>query len=227
MTPGRLLVLSMAVTVFYASSADVVFAEEEGAAIVVRIENECGLSQTALNEAEQLAARVYEAIGVRMTWVRGEAPLQDQRGLQVRVLLLSRKMADRKIAKERIGVDVLGQANRPARLIYIFCARIGEASVKYMQEYTRLLGLVVAHEMGHVLLPVSSHLNTGIMRENIDVWSKGIKYFTTDQGDAIRSMLRRESQTGSPDRPGPRTPNPEDEHRTEHEHELRTKHREA
>jgi hypothetical protein len=74
-------------------------------------------------------------------------------------------MADRKIANERIAHNVLGQANRPARLVYIFCARIGEASVKYRQEYTRLLGLVIGHEMGHVLLPVSSHLNTGIMRE--------------------------------------------------------------
>ena len=197
MTAGRLSALSIAVTIFYGSSAEVVFAEQREAAIVVQVENECGLSQTALNEAEQLAARIYEAIGVRTTWVQGEVPFQDPRGLRVHVHLLSRKMADRKIAKERIGADVLGQANRPARLVYIFCARIGEASVKYMQEYIRLLGLVVAHEMGHVLLPVQSHSDTGIMRGGVDVWSKTVKYFTAEQGDAIRSMLLRESRTGS------------------------------
>jgi hypothetical protein len=56
---------------------------------------------------------------------------------------------------------------------------------------------------------------------------KKIKHFTAEQGDSIRSMLLRESQTESPDRPGLRTPNPEDEHGTEHEHELRTEHPEA
>jgi hypothetical protein len=65
-----------------------------------------------------------------------------------------------------------------------------------MQAYTRLLGLVLAHEMGHVLLPVSSHLNSGIMREHVDVRSKTVEYFTAEQSDAIRSMLLRESQTG-------------------------------
>jgi hypothetical protein len=227
MTGGRLLALGIAVIVFLVSSSEIAFAEQEEAAIVAQIENECGLSQAALNEAEQLAARIYEAIGVRLTWVHRELLFQAQPGLRLRVLLLPRRMADRKIARERIRREVLGQANRPARLVYIFCARIGEASVKYMQEYTRLLGLVLAHEMGHVVLPVSSHLNTGIMREKVDVWSKTVKYFTAEQGDAIRSMLLPESQTESPDRPGLRTPNPEDEHGTEPEHELRTEHREA
>jgi hypothetical protein len=102
---------------------------------------------------------------------------------------------------------VLGQANRPARLVYIFCARIGEASVKYVQEYTRLLGLVVAHETGHVLLPVDSHSDTGIMRAGVDWRTKTINYFTAEQGELIRSMLIRESQTGSPNDPAsePRT----------------------
>ena len=166
--------------------------------IVVQLENDAGLSRAALSEAQQLAARIYLAIGVQMIWVHGEVPLQDPRGLRVQVRLLSRKMADRKIATERIRGDVLGQANRPARLVYVFCARIGDASVKYLQEYTRLLGLVMAHEIGHILLPVYSHSQSGIMSGRVDIWSKMVHDFAAEEGAAIRLKLRLESE-GGPD----------------------------
>jgi len=160
--------------------------------IVAQVDNGAGLSETALREAEQLAGRIYLAIGVQGIWVHGEVPLQDPRGLRVHVRLLSRRESDRKIATERISGRALGQANRPARLVYAFCARIGEASVKYLQEYTRLLGLVVAHEIGHVLLPAGSHGQTGIMTERVDLWTKQINRFTPDEGAAIRTMLGQE-----------------------------------
>jgi len=166
--------------------------------IVLQLENDAGLSRAALSEAQQLAARIYLAIGVQMIWVHGEVPLQDPRGLRVHVRLLSRKMADRKIATERIRGDVLGQANRPARLVYVFCARIGEASVKYLQEYTRLLGLVMAHEIGHILLPVYSHSQSGIMSGRVDIWSKMGQDFAAEEGAAIRLKLRMGSE-GGPD----------------------------
>ena len=138
----------------------------------------------------------------------GEVPLQDPRGLRVHVRLLSRKMADRKIATERIRGDVLGQANRPARLVYVFCARIGEASVKYLQEYTRLLGLVMAHEIGHILLPVYSHSQSGIMSGRVDIWSKMVQDFAAEEGAAIRLKLRMGSE-GGPDGTRPPSLKPE------------------
>lgn len=146
---------------------------------------------------EKLVSRSYRAIGVGVIWVHGEVSPQDPRGLRVQLRLLSRARADRKIAREWIGTYVLGQAVRPARVVYIFCDRIAEVSVKHLQEFTRVLGLVMAHEIGHVLLPASIHSATGIMRDRVDLGSKTVHYFTVEQGAAIRSRLQIEGEAGS------------------------------
>lgn len=157
--------------------------------IVAQIENYARISPRDLAVAEQQAGRVYEAIGVRTIWVHGEVPLQDPRGLPVRVILLPREMAERKIAEERIKNDVLGQANRPSRWAYIFADRIAAVAVKRRQDGARVLGLVIAHEVGHIMLPAHSHSETGIMSGQADVWSKKLSHFTTEQGAGIRSLF--------------------------------------
>ncbi|HEY5617846.1 MAG TPA: hypothetical protein VIK60_07860, partial [Vicinamibacterales bacterium] len=125
----------------------------------------------------------------------GEVPLQDPRGLRVHVRLLSRTMAERKISKERIKDNVLGQANRPSRSVYVFFHRIPPVAFEHAQDYVRVLGLVMAHEVGHVLLPGDSHSATGIMSVKADVWSKSVRYFTAEQGAAICSMLVEGAQS--------------------------------
>jgi len=157
--------------------------------IVAQVDDYAEIGPGDLAPAEQLAGRIYEAIGVRVIWVHGEGPIQDPRGLRVHVRLLSRTMAERKISKERIKADVLGQANRPSRGVYVFFHRILPVAIKHKQNYARVLGLVMAHEMGHVLLPVDSHSKSGIMSANPDVWSKSVRYFTAEQGAVIRSMF--------------------------------------
>ena len=92
--------------------------------------------------------------------------------------------------KERIGNAVLGQTNRPARLAYIFCHRMVEASMKFSHDYTRILGFVVAHELGHVLLPPGSHSDPGVMKGRANFWGKIAHEFTPEEGEAIRAMLR-------------------------------------
>lgn len=98
---------------------------------------------------------------------------------------------------ERIGSAVLGQANRPARVVYIFCHRIVEASMKYWQEYTVVLAFVVAHELGHVLLPAHSHSETGIMKGRANLWAKTAHDVTPEEGAAIRSRLVSEAEAAS------------------------------
>lgn len=180
--------------------------------IVAQVENYARISPRDLAAAEQQAARVYEAIGVRMIWVHGEVPMEDLRGLRVRVLLLPREMAERKIAEERIKNDVLGQANRPSHWAYIFTDRIAAVAVKRKQDGARVLGLVIAHEVGHIMLPAHSHSETGIMSGQAGAWSKKSQHFTPEQGAAIRSMFITGSRPcvfeSTDIRPGVRSPKP-------------------
>jgi len=160
-----------------------------GQTLVVEVDNVARMPVSDLAKMEQLVAGSYQAIGVRVIWEYGEVPLDDPRGLRIHLRLLSRTAANRKIAAERIRGDVLGQTNRPARIVYVFCHRVLEASVKFGHEYTRLLSVVVAHEFGHVLLPAGSHSNTGVMKGRANFWGRLAHEFTPEEGEAIRVGL--------------------------------------
>ncbi len=212
--PHPLLAL---LTLFYASSTGIALAGQrmddhesatDGAerAIVAQAVDYAELRPNELAQAEQLVSRIYEEIGVRIVWLHGRVSPEDPRGLVVFVRLLSREMAERKISKERIKSNVLGQANRPSRLVYVFFHRILPVAVRHEQDYARLLGLVIAHELGHVMLPADSHSPTGIMSARADVWSRAVRYFTVEQGAAIRSFLTRATEAPSA---ATRPPNPE------------------
>jgi hypothetical protein len=176
MNSARRFSVTGVLAIVCASWAESVFAGQQTGSwlgtIVAQVDNYARISPRDLAEAEQLATCIYEAIGVRTIWVHGEVQVQDPRGLRVRVFLLSREMEERKITDERIKKDVLGQAHRPSRGAYIFSHRIAAVAVKRSQDGARVLGLVIAHEMGHIMLPAHSHSETGIMSADVDAWSK-------------------------------------------------------
>src|SRR5512138_1630137 len=53
----------------------------------------------------------------------------------------------------------------------------------------RLLGYVIAHEVGHLLLPERVHTVAGLMRANLDVrqFDRRLLYFTREQAAAMRA----------------------------------------
>jgi hypothetical protein len=160
-------------------------------ALLVQVDNDARIPTPDLAQMEDVVAQSFLAIGVRVIWEHGEVALGDPRGVRVHLRLLSRTSGNRKITRERIGRAVLGQTNRPARLVYIFTPRIVEASVKFARDYTHILGLVVAHELGHVLLPAGSHSDSGIMNGRTNLWGKIAHEFTPEEGEAIRDGLVR------------------------------------
>jgi hypothetical protein len=159
--------------------------------LVVQVDNDARIAAADLAQMEAVVARSFFAIGVHVSWEHGEVRLDDPRGLRVHLRLLSRTNADRKIMLERIGKSVLGQTNRHARLVYIFCHRVVEASGKYWREYTQILGFVVAHEFGHVLLPAGSHSDSGVMNGRANLRGKIAHEFTAEEGVAIRNGFAR------------------------------------
>jgi hypothetical protein len=164
--------------------------------LLVQVDNDARIPAAHLAEMEHVVAGSFLRIGVQVIWEHGEVALDDSRGMRVHLRLLSRANARRKIAKERIGNAVLGQTNRPARLVYIFTRRIVEASVKFSHDYTRILGFVVAHELGHVLLPPGSHSDSGVMNGRANLWGKIAHEFTPEEREAIRALLRGRLEGG-------------------------------
>jgi hypothetical protein len=81
------------------------------------------------------------------------------------------------------------------RIAYLLFERIRHVALSSGGEAADILGLVIAHEMGHLLLPYGSHSENGLMRpswrpEDLTLGSQPQPAFTQAQADGIREQLR-------------------------------------
>ena len=175
------------------------------ATVVAHVNNFAAIQPDHLAAAEREAARIYEAIRVRILWVRGPEPRPDPCGLPLRVLLLSRDgVKQLEVSrKQALNDTVFGFITRETGRAYILTHRIIDLARRYSDDFRRLLGQTIAHEVGHLLLPSDSHADRGIMQAHLGVRAYSASYFTPEQGVAIRARLaaaaaRHDDITGPP-----------------------------
>ena len=106
-----------------------------------------------------------------------------------------------------LKADVFGFAISPilASVFYEYAARLA-VEEEYVEFGARtILGCVIAHELGHLLLGSNSHSSSGIMqspwgRRQVREALTGTLLFTTEQAKRMRAeaRTRMESQTRSP-----------------------------
>jgi predicted Zn-dependent protease len=114
--------------------------------------------------------------------------------MHVTVVLLGEAMSARKIETEGIGDNVLGRAARETARAYIFMKRLEHAARRQGRDFNAVLGRVLAHEVGHLLLPGRGHSNRGIMRDTLDSWSARGETFTPSQRQQIQMRLSGRSE---------------------------------
>ena len=158
------------------------------ATIVLHVDNFASLPSETLNQAEKVVAAIFAEAGVNLVWVEAHERRARRDGERhLKLLLLSRDMAEKKIAADRVGADVLGQAAKVVGRAYIFMHRVQELAERNALAVGRVLARVIAHEMGHLLLPVYGHSATGIMCENLDLRMKVDARFTPEQSASIQA----------------------------------------
>lgn len=142
-------------------------------------------------EQEQ-AADIYATIGVSLVWADPSAVTTATATTHVRVEVLCDKQTDRLLRhSRRLPTSVLGAAPSTGR-VYIFLDRILRRARKDSIVPHRVLGLVLAHEIGHLLLPAQGHANTGLMRTSLDYQSAEVPVFTEAEAESIRMLLAGE-----------------------------------
>ena len=157
-------------------------------AMTLSVENAANVPNFDLSTAKREVTRVYAAAGVPTVWMN-HAALADGSRPMVYVVLMSRDRAARKARLEGVSDAVLGQANKPAARVYIYWHRIADRALQHGFAAGELLGLVLAHEIGHVLLPENSHSAVGIMKAGLGVGKDVGLRFTDAQGRSIRQLL--------------------------------------
>ena len=198
--------------------------------ITLRVLNYAEVPEKTLIQAEEEVTKIFHKIGVESVWRNIPlSPEQNPAGPvskdpsslfpQLSILIISRAAA--KPMEERLDLkkDVFGLSPRPkdsrgGRLAYVFHHRVREFVIKrtLFEQEALVLGLVIAHEIGHLLLNHTNYSRTGIMRERWDgqdlrLATFGDLVFTPQQADSIRAevawrMMEQENPT--PKRPTPR-----------------------
>lgn len=182
-------------------------------ALTIRLYDRADVPSRTLDRAMQDASRILATAGVDAVWQRGAAGAREAHTID-----LSRPAAWKSAANGGRGYIVLGilrgvpAGYYPRALGYalpdaqigvnatIFYGRIERLNEPGAIDLSTVLGHVMAHEIGHVLLGSTEHCRIGIMKGS---WSKadfqnsaaGSAEFTAPQCSAIRRHVRQRSGT--------------------------------
>jgi hypothetical protein len=149
-----------------------------------------GVPADILERAQTAATRVFDLSGITLDWV--DATKCQDSCLTIRIVMqaVSAKSRD----PHMLGVTPSTEEARGIN-VWIFYPRVRAYSADLGMQVSQLLGHVMAHEMGHLLLPPGAHSLAGLMRPAWDTAqvksaAKGLLTFTPDQAALIRERLR-------------------------------------
>ena len=130
--------------------------------LTVMVYDYSGIEPQTLAYAEGVVSSVFHLAGIEIEWAEPEI-ITDSDMLHVN-LLSTDMVGPFSASKETVGFATPGSLAANAmydRICVIARGRRLRCGL--------LLGYVMAHELGHLLLPAHSHSETGLMRASLDV----------------------------------------------------------
>jgi len=194
-----------------ASAAGLTAQELPRQPVRVRIRDYARLSPPRLVQAELTASYVVRQAGVLLDWAEcriheGDPPKDPACGLAVTSMDLQLQIIDAAMAK-RTGKtgQCLGYAVVTGSfdsIASVFAHRALELEKKNFADEAAILGAIMAHEIGHLLLGRSRHSSSGIMRarwgdEELKLIATGRMWFTDDEASRLVSMVAKRQQVGA------------------------------
>jgi hypothetical protein len=167
--------------------------------------NMAGISETLVTTAKKQVDGTFKDAGITLAWDRPN-------GLELTVVLVDSGKSHLDPFGRGMKGLAIGSRGQGARRAYVFVDRIRDEAQRLFQsaigspgafdpraldrEMTEglILGLVIAHEAGHLLLPDNAHTATGIMASRIDNGAldrafDGNLHFLPKQVEYIRMVL--------------------------------------
>jgi hypothetical protein len=181
--------------------------------LTVTIYNYAQAPSGTLDEAEAVAARIFERAGIESLWQEHRATaagsetianaLRTRNEVRITMHIIPQSMAAR-LAPSQIclGLSVVPAGNKRGDMAYVFYHRVEELARGRNLSAADSLGHAMAHEIGHLLLGSNSHSPTGLMRA---LWDRsdmlraatGWLIFTAEEGERLRADVRaRQEESG-------------------------------
>lgn len=154
--------------------------------LTVAIDDRARVPGPLLKDAEQRAADVFRMSNLDIVWVNaGDARLLSSWTRFTVIVAMTPTSVRANLAKG--GADVMGQAVPDLRRAYVYYDRMLEI-VTPTRDIVTILGDVLAHELGHLLLP-RGHAIAGIMRPEVNMTSRRLQTFTDVEANQIRRRI--------------------------------------
>lgn len=183
-----------------------VAAGEEGAPprLVIRFYDSTHAKRESLDAAGGEAARILHRAGVMAAWIdcdsreAAESICRRPAGLLDVVFKIVRRPESRRaVADDALGFSVVPDDGSSGVLAGAFLDRVRLVAPTEAWAF-RVVGLVAAHEVGHLLLGRQSHSGAGIMRadlldRNLAGAAWGQLVFSPDEAKRMREELQRRS----------------------------------
>lgn len=174
-----------------AATASPSHAQSSAAPVSVLIVNQVSVEENILRAAQADVERLFAAIDVTITW-HDQVPAA---GRFYVVCITHEPVFAAPVSRQALGAVASSRAVRGVRA-YVFYPRVVRAVARYATELSTVLGMAMAHELGHMLRPTPDHDPDGLMRatwtpREFALASRGALFFSRTAGETIRLTLRR------------------------------------
>ena len=163
--------------------------DASASSIRVLLHDSAGVPLETVERARQEVSRLFRRSNIPFEWIGADR--FDASSLSIRIIS---KPIDAK-SRNRLVVGLApGTREVRGKLAFVFYNRIHLYSAQLGLDTSQMLGHVIAHELGHLLLPYGAHSIAGIMRpawDRVQVTNAagGTLAFTSDQAELIRKRL--------------------------------------
>lgn len=179
--------------------------------ITIHLYDYSGMEESAARDARTSAETILTKAGIGVHWQdcpvhppKDAAPVCSTGSSDATdfiVAVLPESMAARIASNpQQFGTSVTSAKGGFPTHAYVFKDRIVDFAAAERAPWTSLIGTVIAHEIGHLLLGTDSHFPAGIMRgswsrEDVKDAQMGVLTFTSRQADQLRADVRRRLNT--------------------------------
>jgi hypothetical protein len=169
--------------------------------IAVLVYNYAAVAADTMTRAREKVDRQYREAGVEIEWLdplatsryRFSPTSNPSHSFTVQILIRSMRVPRGPSTPQSVMGEAL-PADETGGTLSVFYDQVVRVARQYGQPLPDILGLAIAHEMGHLLLPDHAHSSTGIMRadwggDDIRHGVDGSLAFTAAQAVLIRAKI--------------------------------------
>ena len=182
--------------------AAVASGEQSTPSVTVWVYNYANVSPDTLAEAKELTSWVMKEAGLKVKWVSFGSGVRGQLAGSDLVLRLvpETMVASWDLDAGHLAFSLVPPNGRSVRIAGVITDRVAAVASREHYPLAMVLGHVIAHELGHLLLGNKRHSDAGVMsfpvnRKYLVQASKGQLRFTPSQRRRMHGEVRRRSGT--------------------------------